>query len=317
MLAVIGIAAVGLGVVGCSGGGPNLPDGIVMELDPDDSEVVGIPAEIIEFENSRRDDLLGVFFAAPGSGPAPVVIVLHGAGGLFATPDSNDVYLELAPQFLDWAAVLHAEGYAVFFPSSFLSRGYLEWHDAPDSLDETDRILMRTHDVHSALSEACDRPEVDCQRMALLGFSNGASVAAFSMHERITEIPGLEGLDVGPLPVSSTSYYPGCGFQDLISLDMDDASSTWYFPSVPVMVNHGDEDSLLDNCEVRLEQTARVTAERGDGPNRYQLFVHDGAGHGFDSSPSGADERTAREQARVRTLERFADSFDDGVVTLR
>lgn len=308
------ISMFGLGMVGCSDGGLQLEN---FELDPDDNEVVGTPAEFVGFKNSLGDELLGVFFAAPEPGPAPVVVALHGAGGLFADPDHNDTHLELSPQFLDWATLLHAEGYAVFFPSSFYSRGYFEWHERPGDLDETDRLVMRTYDVHAALSRVCDRSDVDCERMVLLGFSNGASVAAFAVHERITEVPRMDRLDPGPTPISSTSYYPGCGFKNLISLDEDDDSSTWYFPKIPVMVNHGNEDSLIDNCEVRLDQTRQIAAERGHEQNRYQLFVHDGAGHGFDSSPNDSDERRAQERARTRTLERFADSFDDGVVSLR
>mgnify|MGYP002139961465 CR=1 FL=1 len=44
--------------------------------------------------------------------PMPAVLVLHGSGGLFSTPDSNDTKLEVSPEFADWAGMLTERGYA-------------------------------------------------------------------------------------------------------------------------------------------------------------------------------------------------------------
>ena len=274
---------------------------------------IGLPAddlaqitEVVSFENDRGEQLMGLL-ALPESGSAlATVIVLHGSGGLFSEPDSDDEEIEMSPQFEEWAGLLAAHGYAVLLPSSFFSRGFYEWNDRPDELDKEDRILMRAYDAQAALAYACAHPRIDCDRIAALGFSNGGSTVVMSAHERLDEIDGLEQLQPNrPTFALGVAYYPGCGLHGLVSLDVDDVAD-FYFPYMPVLIQHAEDDSLVDDCMTRLEQTDTITQLEGYANNPFQLDIYDDVGHGFDSSPSDSREEQARDTARQRTLDLFA-----------
>lgn len=287
---------------GCGGDGVG-PSDIPIGLPADELAEI---TEVVSFENDRGEEIMGLLTLPEGDGAVPAVVVLHGAGGLFSEPDSNDQALELSPQFEEWAGLLVAQGYAVLLPSSFYSRGFLEWNDRPDEYDSEDRILMRVYDAQAALGFACAHPRIDCDRIAALGFSNGASTVVMSAHERLGEVPGMEQLrSERPRFALGVAYYPGCGLHALISLDMDDPTE-FYFPYMPVLVQHAEDDSLLDDCTTRLEQTDIITGLEGYASNPFQLDIHADAGHGFDSSPNDSREEQARATARQRTLDRLA-----------
>lgn len=282
----------------CDGGTPYSPG----ELD--DIELgEDILVEEVAFENASGEPIVGVYLPPERTSPGPAVIVLHGSGGLLKDPDSDDDGPELSSQFEEWAALLHREGYAVLLPASFYSRGFYEWHEAPSELDKEDRLRMRVLDAFAALEFACDQREIDCDRVAVLGFSNGASTAALSAHRRLEEVEILEDVLPSKRPSFALSipYYPGCGFQGEVSLNMDEPSE-FYDPAIPVFVQHAEKDSLLDDCETRLQQTELLVDLEGRSENLFQLRVYDGAGHGFDSSPNGSAEKRARIEARERVL---------------
>jgi dienelactone hydrolase len=304
----IGLAALAsLWLVGCGGeggSGSGAPD------DLEDVELGDILLEQVEFENDRGEKIQGLYGVPDRSGPMPAVIVLHGSGGVMDPPSGDDDELEMGPQFENWAAILYNAGYAVLLPDSFASRGFYEWNDAPDSLDDEERLIMRVYDAHAALAFACRQPEIDCDRVAVMGFSNGGSVAAFSVHA------GLEDLDVfGALPLLierprfalSIPYYPGCGFDGLLSTDIDDPAEL-YRPVSPVYVQHGDNDSLFDDCEDRLAQTEFWVEREGMSENPFRMYVYD-AGHSFDSDPVNSTERAARLEARELTLDILANEL--------
>lgn len=281
-----------------SGSSDELDD---IELDED------ITIEEVAFDNARGESIIGVYVPPERTSPGPAVIVLHGSGGLIKEPDSDDEGQEMDSQFEEWAAILHQEGYAALFPASFYSRGYYEWHEAPDELDKEDRLAMRILDAFAALEFACGKREIDCDRVAVLGFSNGASTAALAAHRRLDELELMKDLPSSRSSFAlSIPYYPGCGFQGIVSLDMD-VPSEFYDPAIPVFVQHAEEDSLLDDCETRLEQAELLADLEGRGASFFELRVYDNADHGFDSSPSGSSEERARVEAREHTLDLLAD----------
>jgi dienelactone hydrolase len=300
----IGIAAVAaLWMGGCDGGNGRAAE------DLDDVELGDILLEPVSFENDRGERIQALYAVPDRQGPMPAVIVLHGSGGLMDTPDRGEE-AEMGPQFEDWAALLYREGYAVLMPDSFASRGFYEWNDAPDSLDNEERLIMRVYDAHAALAFACRQDEIDCDRVAVMGFSNGGSVAAFSVHARLNELAplaDLPALDDRPSFALSIPYYPGCGFDGLLSTDIDDPVE-FYRPTTRVYVQHGDNDSLFDGCEERLAQTEVWAATEGLAENPFQMYVYD-AGHSFDSDPGSSNERAARLDARALTLSILASEL--------
>ena len=119
-----------------------------------------------------------------GPGPHPVVLFLHGSGGLWSNnsiPASITANNAPASQFRDWGNLLVGLGYAALFPDSYNPRGIAgdfgdrrPHHDA----DEDDALCSpnyeRPKDVVAALEYLVTRAEIDRERVALIGFSHGA-----------------------------------------------------------------------------------------------------------------------------------------------
>lgn len=275
------------------------PEGVEVQLS--DDSILEYPAELVDFENDRGDALQGVLIVPDDvEAPRPAVIVLHGNGGLFTKPDRNDVDLEVAPQFADWAAMLTRRGHAVLLPSSYYSRGYWEWSRRPLGTSDVDGLVMRTHDVYGARRFACEQEAIDCDRMGLVGFSNGGSITLLSLHDRVDELPGMHTL---PPPDErggfdrAYAYYPGCGLDQL-----PDDSGHVYYPITDLHVFHGSKDPIVEHCPSRVDEahTEAQARQEGDGP--MSLVVYDDVGHGFDGDPRGDAEVQARDISRDEAL---------------
>ena len=230
----------------------------------------------------------------PPPGGFPAVVMLHGSGGLFhsASAKADDVCTEeLQDQFLRWEELLTAAGYAVVMPASFYSRGFCDWTEAetvPPRYTPEERLVTRVFDAYAAGEWACDQAEIDCDRLALLGFSNGASTSLLAMHEALAAAKDsrLRGLDQRDRFRGAVSYYPGCSLYGQVTVSTDaERLDEFYFPAGPVLVQHAERDPLLESCrDLRLPQTSAVTDARGMSPeeNPFELVIWPGADHGFD-----------------------------------
>lgn len=139
-------------------------------------------------------------FTPPGDGPFATVLVFHGCGGQ-------------RPEMLDsvtrW---LLPAGYAALFVDSYGARGITDWQPvcAGKQLWGNQRAL----DVYAAIELAARLPEVDGQRLALLGFSHGGwsvldALAYAGQAGHGFGAPGNQGLARVRAVVT---YYPYCGF---------------------------------------------------------------------------------------------------------
>jgi dienelactone hydrolase len=261
----------------------------------------------------------------PPVGGWPGVIVLHGSGGLFFSVgenhDDEDELEEdeddedddddeeasctetLQHQFHDWAERLNERGYAVVMPASYYSRGFCEWGDdnAPEGLDKHESLILRTFDAAAAANYMCDLPSVDCSRLAVLGFSSGATVTLLFMHEHFVDAqdPRLYDLEDIPPIVGAVAYYPGCGLEGEITDEIDpSAVERYYYPRAPIWVPHAEKDSLLDDCEeVRDIQVDVVAQQHGVDLDMFDLHIYPDAKHGFDGSSE--DDKQADFEASI------------------
>ena len=123
--------------------------------------------------------------AVHGPGPYPVVLFLHGSGGLWANSLSipNPLTAANAPssQFREWGNRLVDEGYACLFPDSLHVRGIAgsfegrrPHHDPAQDDAACSPNYERPKDVVAALTYLGGRPDIDRERVALIGFSHGA-----------------------------------------------------------------------------------------------------------------------------------------------
>ncbi|PRP93518.1 dienelactone hydrolase family protein [Enhygromyxa salina] len=253
----------------------------------------------------------------PPSGGWPGVVVMHGSGGLFLGGETCTETLQ--DQFRIWAELLNARGYAVVMPASFYSRGFCDWEEkrtVPRKLDEHERLVVRTFDGAAAAQWLCDDPRVDCSRLAVLGFSNGASTTLMMLHQDLGDMddPRLRTL-AGEIPtfVGGVAYYPGCGLQgELANRLAESEVGEYYYPYVPVWVPHAEKDKLVYTCEeLRDPQVDVIADQNGVTEDMFEIEVYSDAEHGFDVWFTGDPQANleARMDAQARTLARLEGWF--------
>lgn len=282
---------------------------------------------------------------ADGARPLPGVLVLHGSGGLHELPGADDSPCSpsLEPQYDRWGRRLAELGHVALMPASFDARGFCDWYADTSRIpadfdDDRERLVGRLYDADAASRFLCDLPEVDCDRLALLGFSNGASTLLLTLHWRLeralAEFAASDGPDL-QLPVAppppgrpafrvGVAYYPGCGLESVVhfSTDPEDDPEDMYFPTADLYIEHGSDDPLVTDCSLehgkgRRQAQSAVVAAHEQLPDPFHVTVHPGAGHDFDNAGvPGADtssgsqrpeDAQARDDALAATLAHLAD----------
>jgi dienelactone hydrolase len=294
------------------------------DLGAGDAEVVGVETLTVKIPSklhARAMELPARLVRPKWSksvGERPAILLMHGSGGLLKMPTDEAAQDpcsdEMEPQFVRWAERLAERGYVVLMPSSYSARGFCDMHTdtgrIPEGFDERpEQIAERLYDFDAAARYLCDRDEVDCDRMGLLGFSHGASMVILGLHWQIDRAlanfraayakkldislpdlkPGRPDFKVG------IAYYPGCGLDGLLALDTAPQAEPKdkYFPSAPLYVLHGGDDPLVEHCDsAHGPGTRQIQAEQVsdhlDRENPYHAVVYAGAHHGFDNSSDGS-----------------------------
>lgn len=148
------------------------------------------------------EPLRAVFVEPPGEPvdgkpTRPACLIAHGSGGLWRENDPGDPCgPDLESNFRFLADQLADKGVASLLPSSFASRDarfcedndsdYFQFAGPPffnpgdgpvdrDSAYKMRRMVIRTLDVLAGMRYLCQRPDVDCDRLCLIGTSNGGS----------------------------------------------------------------------------------------------------------------------------------------------
>ncbi|MDZ4165408.1 MAG: dienelactone hydrolase family protein [Smithellaceae bacterium] len=174
-------------------------------------------AQRVSFNSLDRDPTTGkpvvieaLLFKPAGadSRRLPAVVALHGCGGMYSTAKTKRDLLSLRHQMM--ADLLVAEGYAVLFPDSFRSRGFEEIC----TIENKKRTLTQEHrrlDAQGALAWLQRRADVLPERVALLGWSHGASAVLATINAKEPAVAGWQDR-APPLPYfrAAVAFYPGC-----------------------------------------------------------------------------------------------------------
>jgi dienelactone hydrolase len=188
-----------------------------------------------------------------GDGPFPVVIALHGCGGLAGHSEP------VQPRYRDWAEELLKDGKAVLFPDSYASREL-----GPQCRVKERRIYARRErvvDILAARQWLMQQPWAAHDRISLLGWANGASALLWAVR------PQLSTHHIEPDFRSAIAFYPDCRL----------SSGLGWSARVPTLLLIGAKD------DVSSPPACRQMVEGAHGRSALaRIVVYPGAYHEFD-----------------------------------
>ena len=219
-------------------------------------QLVAVPS----LERSVGDSLLlkAHWFAAGDAStaaPAPAIVLLHGCGGAYGRN------AEVSARFQDYVGRFNAEGWHVLVLDSFTARGRREI--CTEKIGKRSITMAnRRLDALGALQWLAARSDVNADRLALVGWSNGGSTVLAATNRRHAEVAAAP-----PLTHAAVAFYPGCEAE----------LQRGYEPSAPLLMLVGEADDWT--AAAPCVQLAARSAEP-----RPAIEVYPGAYHGFDSA---------------------------------
>jgi dienelactone hydrolase len=252
----------------------------------------GLTVQRVELANSDGTRIAGYRYTAAVPQRNAAVVLLHGCGGMWteaAQAVNPHPVNDLAEAYRRWAARLTQAGYVALLVDSFRPRGiFSECGNGAAGLNEA---VVRPRDALAGQRHLVAEG-VPSQRIALMGWSNGASAVLATM-DRTNEGP----LASRPF-LEAFAFYPGCG---LLGEFGGARSSTW-LPYAPVSIYHGDADDLWrdGNCTRRVDAAVTLGASAASG-NAVSLVVYPGAEHSFDQISKGLAGTAAAANRAART----------------
>jgi dienelactone hydrolase len=183
-----------------------------------------------------------------GSGRLPVIVMIHGSGGVGAVVDR-------------WSQELLSVGVATFIVDSFTGRGIENVRDDQERLSALTMIV----DAYRALALLARHQRVDASRIGLMGFSRGGHVALYASLRRFQRMHGSPGLEF-------TIYLPFYASCNVRYLDDETVSIK------PIRLFHGAADDWVPVGPCR-EYVAALREKSAD----IALTEYEGAYHAFDN----------------------------------
>jgi dienelactone hydrolase len=188
------------------------------------------------------------------AGARPAVIALHGCGGLYAAKGGR-----LAERYREYRRLFHAAGWHVVLPDSFGGESL-----CTVSNDQRDvRVEDRRADVLATLAWLQARSDVDPARIAIVGWSNGATTALSAANAR------RSGFAKGVAGVAA--FYPSCSGLVMRPFAVNS----------PVLMQVGEKDDWTP--AVHCQQLSEAVARSG-ATTPFRIVVHADSHHGFDGT---------------------------------
>jgi len=200
-----------------------------------------------------KETLHAQLYKPAGDGPFPVVIGLHGCGGLGGHSEP------VLPRYRDWAERLLKQGSAVLLPDSYGSREL-----GPQCRVKERHVLARRErvaDITASRQWLVQQPWVAHGRISLLGWANGASALLWAVR------PQLSSRNAEPDFRSAIAFYPDCRV----------SSGLGWSARVPTLVLIGAKDDVSSPPACRQ----MIDGARGRSA-LVRIVVYPGAYHDFD-----------------------------------
>jgi dienelactone hydrolase len=190
------------------------------------------------FQSGGKPIRLDAYLPETLDGPVPAVIALHGAGGSVSGMEQ-------------FAGLLAAQGFAVYLLHYFDRTGIASADK--QTILRNFPLWMKT--LWDAISFVETQPQVDRERIALLGFSLGAylSLANSAIDHRVKAV---------------VEFFGG----------MPKEMNLFMRRLCPVLILHGEADPT-----VPVEEAYRLQKLLEKKGIPYEIKIYPGAGHGFES----------------------------------
>ena len=220
-----------------------------------------------------------------GDGPFPIVIALHGCGGLAGHSEP------VQPRYRDLAEQLLKAGNAVLLPDSYGSREL-----GPQCRVKERRVLARRErvaDIMASRQWLVEQPWAEHNRISLMGWANGASALLWAVRPQSSR-------KVEPDFRSAIAFYPDCRL----------SSGLGWSARVPTLLLIGAND------DISSPPACRQMVDGAHGRSALaRIVVYPGAYHDFDRANfpfhaiGGTADATLPERGHVGTdTEARADS---------
>jgi len=190
-----------------------------------------------------------------GDGPFPVVIALHGCGGLAGHSEP------VQPRYRDWAEQLLKDGNAVLLPDSYGSRELGPQCRVNGRERRVSARRERVADIMASRQWLLDQPWAARDRISLIGWANGASALLWAVR------PQLPSRNMEPDFRSAIAFYPDCRI----------SSGLGWSARIPTLLLIGAKDDVSSPPACRQ----MVDGARGRSALA-RIVVYPGAYHDFD-----------------------------------
>lgn len=197
--------------------------------------------------SGKPTTISGILKVAQGAGRLPVVILVHGSGGI---EENAGV----------WERLFASLGISTFEIDSFTGRGIVSTVADQSQLGRLNMIL----DLFRSLGILAAHPRIDPNRIAVMGFSRGGQAALYATVKRFQKMWNLSGID----PAAYIALYAPC-----ITTYIDDTQVTDH----PIRIFHGRSDDWVEIAPCRAYfKRLRVTS------NDVQMTEYPNTWHAFD-----------------------------------
>lgn len=212
-----------------------------------------------------RTTLAGELRVAKPTGRQPLVILIHGSGGIGANIGM-------------WVDQFNAMGISTFVLDGFTGRGLTGTNTNQALLGRLNFVA----DIYSALEVLAKHPRIDPQRIALMGFSRGGQAALYASLKRFHSMWNKSGTDFAVY----IPFYPDCAttYQDDTALS----------PS-PIHVFGGtvDDYNPIAKCKSYAERLQAAG-------RRIEISEYPNAQHSFDNPLGSKAPTVAKDNQTVR-----------------
>lgn len=205
-----------------------------------------------DFESAPEMTGLGTLYLPEGAeGPVPAMVILHGSGGIAEGREH------------DYARLFAETGIAGFVVDYYLPRGVTP--DTPYGMKtmvatETDVIV----DAYAALNFLATHPEIDAERIGVIGFSYGGMGTRYTLDDRLATILSPQGNRFA----THADFYGPC------HQTLGHSGTT----GAPYLAVFGDSDSSVDP-----EACAQVHKAISDAGSPLRVEILEGAGHAWEN----------------------------------